>query len=256
MDNTLKKSQDRLVEMAKQVAAILDKHKIRHTMYYGTLLGAVRHKGFIPWDDDFDFCVLDADYDEGIRWLREELTEDLFVEDEKSEPLYFHAWAHVKDLKSEVSCNYYLQDNYYAHHGLSIDLYRIKKVKVRDLCDTADMEFLRYITRRRKLGLMSDEEYEKRLDFFGRIDTNFWINASKTETMDIINREVYSNVYTSRTKLELADFLPFKKYQFEDTEFWGPHNSDAILKIFYGKDYMELPPKELRKSHYTDVKFL
>lgn len=256
MEADIRRTQNRLLEMAKQVTAILDKHNIRYTMYYGTLLGAIRHKGFIPWDDDFDLGVLDEQYDEGMEWLRMEMPESLFLEDGKSEPLYFHAWAHVKDLKTMAKCDYYLQDNLYSHHGLSIDLYRIKRVKVRELCDEADKEYLKYIARRRTLGLMTDEEYERRLEFYGNIDNWFWMDASNCETIDQLDREVYSNIYTSRTKLELEDFLPFKRYTFEDTEFWGPQNYDAILKVFYGDNYMQLPEERDRKSHYSEVVFL
>ena len=104
MEADIRRTQNRLLEMAKQVTAILDKHNIRYTMYYGTLLGAIRHKGFIPWDDDFDLGVLDEQYDEGMEWLRMEMPESLFLEDGKSEPLYFHAWAHVADLKTMAKC--------------------------------------------------------------------------------------------------------------------------------------------------------
>ena len=188
MEADIRRTQNRLLGMAKQVTAILDKHNISYTMYYGTLLGAIRHKGFIPWDDDFDLGVLDEQYDEGMEWLRMEMPESLFLEDGKSEPLYFHAWAHVKDLKTMAKCDYYLQDNLYSHHGLSIDLYRIKRVKVRELCDEADKEYLKYIARRRTLGLMTDKEYERRLEFYGNIDNWFWMDASNCETIYQLDR--------------------------------------------------------------------
>ncbi len=252
----IKKVQNRLLEMGKVVAGILDAHKIPHTMFYGTVLGAVRHQGFIPWDDDFDLAVFDDVYDEAMECLRAELPDNLFLEDEKSEPNYFHAWAHVKDLKTEAECDYYTQDNYYAHHGLSVDLYRLKKIKVSELCEFSEMEFIRYVKRRKELGFMDDDEYKRRIGFLRVIDELFWREATVTETADMLDREVLCNACTSRLKLELADFLPLRKYKFEDTEFWGPNNADAILKKFYGGDYMVLPPKKNRKSHYSSVKFL
>lgn len=251
----IKKVQARLLEMGKTIASILDAHKIPYTMFYGTVLGAVRHKGFIPWDDDFDLAVFDDVYDEAMEYLRAELPEDMFLEDEKTEPNYFHAWAHVKDLKSEVESEYYLQDNYYAHKGLFVDLYRLRKIKVSDLCEFSEMQFIKYVKRRKDLGLMDDNEFERRLEFLDLIDERFWNNATKTETLDTVDRYVLSNAYTSRQKLELAEFLPLKKYKFEDTQFWGPNNADAILKKFYGSSYMELPPEEKQKSHYSSVKF-
>ncbi len=247
------KIQDRLLKMGKIVVKILDAHEIPYSMYYGTLLGAVRHHGFIPWDDDLDFAIIDDVYDDAVEYLRNELPKDMFLEDSKSEPKYFHAWAHVKDLKSSVESEYYLQDNCYAHKGLFVDLYRIKRIKVRELCEFSEMEYIKYIKRRRDLGIMDDEEFKRRLDFLGYMEYDFWNNAIITENSRNFEREVFSNVYTSRQKLEINDFLPLKKYKFADTEFWGPGNADAILKKFYGLGYMELPAEENRKSHYSAV---
>ena len=53
----------------------------------------------------------------------------MLLENEKTEPKYFHAWAHVKDLKSECECSLFPQDAEYKNHGLSVDLYKLTKIK-------------------------------------------------------------------------------------------------------------------------------
>lgn len=139
----------RLLDMAKSVKAIFEAHDIQYMIAYGTLLGAVRHQGFIPWDDDFDFYVFDDCYDRAIALLRENLSSDLFVEDEVSEPLFFHAWARVKDLRTVTSYAYYPQDAVYAHKGLSLDLYRAKFTRYKDINKFKADEYQKYIDRRR-----------------------------------------------------------------------------------------------------------
>ena len=123
----VKKVQARLLEMAKAIRDVLEAHNIPYFITYGTLLGAVRHQGFIPWDDDFDFYLFDDTYDMAIEVLRAELPEGLFVEDAKSEPKYFHGWAHVKDMNSYTECELFPQDGCYAHKGLVSICIELKK---------------------------------------------------------------------------------------------------------------------------------
>ena len=138
--------------MAESVTRVLEKHEIPYMITLGTLLGAIRHGGFIPWDTDFDLHMFDETYDDGIEVLRENLPESLFLEDERSEPLYFHGWAHVKDTKSELINERYPQDNVYSHHGLSLDLYRLHKTMKKDVMDYINSENKKYILRRYNKG--------------------------------------------------------------------------------------------------------
>ena len=158
----IKRVQNRLLQMAKTTADILEKHNIPYQIAFGTLLGAVRHGGFIPWDDDFDFLLFDDSYEKATEVLAKELPADLMVEDEKTEPKYFHAWAHVKDLKSECECSLFPQDAEYKNHGLSVDLYKLTKIKEKDFAAYRLDQAMSYIDRRKKLGFITEEDYEKK----------------------------------------------------------------------------------------------
>lgn len=241
-------TQKRLLEIAKIVTQILENHKIPYMLALGTLLGAVRHKGFIPWDDDFDIIIFDEHYDQAMIFLRNELSSDLFLEDQYSEPLYFHSWAHVKDLNSIVEFEEFPQDAYYSHKGISFDLYRSKKMPFHELQQYLINENLRYINCRHEKGLISEEEYNKRL-----LSINKDINIPNPHKDD--SSIVYSLIGIYKTKhMYEDDIFPLKKYTFEDVQFLGPNNADAILKSVYG-DYMKLPPTEKRRSHYSKVIF-
>ena len=146
--SNVRKVQARLLEMAVKIAGILERNDVPYQIACGTLLGAVRHGGFIPWDDDFDLALFDDTYDRAIEILRSELPQDMFVEDEKSEPRYFHGWAHVKDLNSAAHCDLFPQDNLYSHHGLSVDLYRWKRMHSSCLLDWRMDELRKYLNRK------------------------------------------------------------------------------------------------------------
>lgn len=244
----LPRVQARLLEMGKTITEVLERNEIPYVITFGTLLGAVRHGGFIPWDDDFDLFLFDDTYDQGIAVLRRGLTSDLFVEDAQSEAKYFHGWAHVKDLRSEVHCSQYPLDSFYNHHGLSVDLYRCKKMPLRDLKQYRLAEANAYLKRMHAMGLLTDDELISKLETL----------AARIEEDERGNEDVPDPVLGMPVKeryMRCVDVFPLKRYAFGDAEFWGPQNADAILRHFYG-DYMVLPVKEDRVPHYDHVEFL
>ena len=77
----LRMAQLRMLAILVEVDKICRKHNITYWLDYGTLLGAVRHKGFIPWDDDVDICVMRKDYDKLRKYLQQELPEQFVFTD-------------------------------------------------------------------------------------------------------------------------------------------------------------------------------
>ena len=239
---------ERLYHIGKAACCILEKHNIPYSIAYGTLLGAVRHGGFIPWDDDFDIWLFDDTYDEAIEYLRAELPEDMFLEDEKSEPMYFHGWAHIKDLRSETVRQKYVQDQAYKHNGLNVDLYRCSKMPESEVWNYIDEENRKYIERRKSKNLISDEEYKDRMD---RLAKDSAAHASFKGDPDRI-------VYMFLDMRKYADeecLFPLKKYNFEDSEFYGFKDADKVLTTLYG-DYMTPLPVEERVMLNSEVYFI
>lgn len=229
--------QRKLYEMGSYVADLFEKNNIPYMIAYGTLLGAVRHHGFVPWDDDFDLFLFEEDYERACDVLRNGLeNKDFFLEDKHSEPLYFHGWVHVKDLNSEVCGASFPQDNYYKHKGVHVDLYRTHKIKEEDITDYLADEYLSYINRRKKGGTISDNEYEKRLNIIDEMRKDKQ-SRSSFQSKTVLAMD---GPYKCR-KMSLEDVFPLRKYKFENREFWGPNNYDSILKSIYG-DYMTPPP--------------
>lgn len=245
----LKEVQHRLLEMAVSIKAIFEKHNIKYFITYGTLLGAVRHKGFIPWDDDFDFYLFDEDYDEAIEILRRELPHDLFLEDEKSEPLYFHGWIHVKDLKSYAEYTLYPQDEIYSHKGISVDIYRAYKIDFNAEKAFRIKKHIEYLNRRYSKGAIEETEYRSRI-------SDLETQLSKENEMQFSEgKAVYTfpSIYNDRIFPE--EMFPLRPYLFNGYYFLGPNDADAFLKRCYG-NYMALPPEDKRHPHYSSVKFI
>ena len=248
----VKKVQKRLLEMAKAIRDILEEHQIPYFITYGTLLGAVRHKGFIPWDDDFDFYLFDDTYKEAMEVLSTNLPQDMFLENWDTEPLYFHDWAHVKDMNSCTECELFPQDGLYSHKGISIDLYKTKLIHEKEEEVYRLSKHESYLKRRHQVGLLDSAVFDSRIK---EISSKL-INARRIiEGMDSLGEEIYAFYLIYNDRLHVNEMFPLRRHRFEDTEFYGPNNADAMLSRCYG-DYMKLPPLEKRHPHYSRVKFL
>ena len=244
--NELNKVQKRLLEMGKVIAGILEHNDIPYMVTFGTLLGAVRHGGFIPWDDDFDLFLFDDTYEKAMMVLEKELPSDMFLENSKSEPLYFHSYAHVKDLGTVTSCRLFPQDGLYSHKGLSIDLYKAVPMKESELDKFIIPEHIKYLKKRMQIGSIGKNEFEEKIAMLNDRITNIEPNIS--------DKQIFGMSFPE-PGMEVDKVFPLKKIKFEDTEFYAPSDSDSILKGFYG-DYMKLPPEKDRIPHYDFVKFL
>lgn len=246
----MNKVQQRLFEMSVIIKSVLEKYNIPYTITYGTLLGAIRHNGFIPWDDDFDFYLFDESYDYAINALRKSLPTTMFVEDEQSEPKYFHGWAHIKDKMSYVECNSYPNDGLYSHHGLSVDLYKATLINSKDLFRFQKKQHELYLNRKYSKGIIDVDLFTSSLrDLDKKYDT-------KNNYSDIITHTnyLYGLMSLDGDFMTLQEIFPLRSYIFEGEHFFGMNSPHEFLTRCYG-NYMELPPIEKRIPHYSKVIF-
>ena len=96
----LRKAQLRMLDILIEVDKVCRKHQIPYWIDFGTLLGAVRHRGFIPWDDDIDICVLNEYYGVLRQALIDELPGQYAFQDSKTDPNAFFYYGRVRDKNS------------------------------------------------------------------------------------------------------------------------------------------------------------
>lgn len=268
-DEVKAKLQNTELEMLKFLKRICDKYDIRYFLIGGTLLGAVRHGGFIPWDDDIDVGMERNQYEKFIKiWTKYYMTEQKQYilqckEFDKMVPLPF--------AKLRKNGTYFLEKETYEsdlHHGIFIDIFPFDAIP-----EKVSIVFkLRYnIFRTFMVVTEYKNGYREFSRKFGKIFCRClswlpyeFINKYQYKFMTQYNSEKckYLTSYASgygyeRHKSEKENFCGEAYIQFEDEMFRCPVDCPSYLIGLYGENYMELPPVEQRgKQHNVlEVRF-
>lgn len=257
---SLKEIQYEEKEMLKKVANFLDENKLNYTLWGGTLLGAVRHNGFIPWDDDIDIAMFRPDYDKLIKILKNNN-----YKIENLDAYGFELNGGSTPIIKVINENIEIESDIYSAKYLWIDIFPLEaipqdssKYLKKDIFLTtilnlkdADMNHKKIISASKyKLFLKKMVLIMLRLWPYKNY-CNYYIDYCKKFNKDFDKYDyVCTNIWPDANAKPYAkkDF-EYVDYKFEDLKVKGIKNYDNILSIVYGKNYMKIPPKEKRESH-------
>ena len=127
-ETVFRQSQLAMNRILKVTDAMCKRHNTSYWISYGTLLGAVRHKGIVPWDHDVDVCMIDKDYDKLALIARKELPDDIMFADINSDPSYpkhLFAEAKLRDVNSCYGVN--IRHHLGNQDGVQVDIFTFKK---------------------------------------------------------------------------------------------------------------------------------
>ena len=250
---TLRKAQLRMVEILVEIDAICEKHKIEYWLDYGTLLGAVRHGGFIPWDDDIDIAVRMNDYIKLCKILKTELPEHLVFQDETTDKRYFLKFAKVRDKNSHLYDPIMLNRNI-KEHGLYIDIFPVEKLLSKGLKKFIEATYSNAYRRYKRFykgnwmfisGLLAMPIASAIVGFVRLLSSIIPSNKYFTACgVTFYYNHIYKPEY----------IFPCKKIMFEGHEFKAPVDTHSYLKNIFG-DYMKIPLKEKRITHSVKIDF-
>ena len=122
----LRKDQKEMVKVLVDFAEICEKHNISWWLCSGTLLGAARHKGFIPWDDDLDVSMLEEDYRKLEKVLAGMEDENYFFQTVKTDPEYINVFGKFRKKKKSVESTDY-RARFFKYQGVALDVFYIEK---------------------------------------------------------------------------------------------------------------------------------
>jgi lipopolysaccharide cholinephosphotransferase len=243
------------LDILKHFKKYCNEHNLTFYLAYGTLLGAVRHKGFIPWDDDIDVIMPRPDYDYLIENYVDPTGKYSFICFENNKN-YYLPFGKIMDnrtvLDEHFRCNCLL--------GVYIDVYPIDACPKGCLTKEVD-KARRFFSWAHELTYKQNDTFKEKLAITGLNIISFWAStpylmgrmvktARKTGSYDTAER--VGILSGSLGNLPMGKKLLGKPIDmaFEDTQMPIPRGYDEILKGWYG-DYMKLPPENKRTTTHT-----
>ena len=243
-------------QILKEFVKICKNNHLQYFLVEGSALGAVRHHGFIPWDDDIDVGLPRKDYIRFLEIAQESLPDYYFLRTYETDPAYHVSYAKIRDSRTtfiETSVK-----DWKINHGVFIDVFPL------DYYPESNRKWFRFVDLLQK----------------ARLSTSFSSSASpKMKVLQTVSKVLYPNLRSTLFKRDKhlrsvensgkmtnhfsawkdKEIMPAEYYgkgtpvQFEDITVLVPENYDGYLQKLYG-DYMTPPPVEQRVAHhYSDV---
>ena len=259
----IKEAHNLLLEIAKEIHKICTKHNIPYYILGGTMLGAIRHKGFIPWDDDMDFGIPREYYNKFIDVCNKEFPSHLQIQTIDNSDYVILCFAKISDIRTIAHEKFAI--NATQNIGINIDVFPLDHTNYKKSIFSFNW-YIRTVFRLQKLLFMNVETRSSNLKILARILQA--INPLQKSTIPnyltkmLLKRvkhkdkyNVYANYFGGWGLKELTPKNVFgtpKLYRFEDTELYGANDFHQYLTLLY-KNYMELPPENKRHIHHNNV---
>lgn len=233
----LRKAQLRMLEMLKYIDRICTENNITYWLSSGTCLGAVRHGGFIPWDDDCDIEMLEPDYRKFDSVMRHIKDSKYVLQTHKNDYSYFPRFGKFRDCNSFVIEHGY--DRKHKYNGIFIDVFPLNFSNSRFLHSIGG-RILYYV------AMFSPKFYKNRtlttlLRKAGQLTISL-TDIILNKLQGIGEREQLrhkSPNYFHKVRFK-SEIFPIKRHQFEDTLLPVPNDYDSYLNRLYG-DYNRIP---------------
>ena len=262
IDTKLKKVWAVQLDLIHVFLDICEKNNLRCFAIFGTLLGVIRHRGYIPWDDDIDFGMPRSDYDKFLKICQTDLQEPYFLQTTLSDVDSYEIHSSLRNSNTTGNCDFNMYKR--CNNGIAIDivpldgvesdfkLYKKRRAKIKftsTLCNTfvndVNKSFLAKLLRWTMRHFTPHYPYQKKYreieDMLRSVDYD---TSEKVSTVLIADNSA-EELYWDR-----KDFDEIVYMDFENIKIPVPKGYDNNLKTIYG-NYMEFPPLDKRGDKHN-----
>ena len=273
--HVMTQDQKDMLDILKYFHNFAEKNNVPYTLFFGTLLGSVRHEGYIPWDDDIDVVIRRKDF---------EIFEDKFLKEDYDKQGYIYQSRRIYPFQAleisrirnkTISVREEVSKTQEGNIGPWIDIFPYDNVPDDPKLIKEQFDKVTYYNRLIKLFLLVNvgdndhglrrvvktiiqtinERFYKYYFFMPRIFRKRHEWMTKYNDIETNNSGELCYIYHKDYKAYLNSIFPNKKIEdvvlgkFEDEMFYIPREAKEILEKYYGPTYMELPPESERKTH-------
>lgn len=260
--NEIKKIQQIELEIFEEIIRICAKYNIEYFIIGGTVLGAIRHEGFIPWDDDIDVGMTRNNYNRFLEIAQSELKSEYFLQNfmtDLNSPTYFS-----KVRKNDTKFVEYCNRNIDMHHGIFVDIFPYDNVPDNIILRKRQLRKVRmlyqiYIAKSITDTSVPQTSFKGYLGKRVRFMLHFLLKPiPKYWLFNLLDKELkkYNNIGTQELcyipipalLMKRKILFPLKTVKFDRLIVSAPNDCHAYLASHFG-DYMKLPPVEKRVGH-------
>lgn len=238
---------DRMLQIATEVDRICREQGFKCSLYGGSVIGAVRHNGFIPWDHDIDMCMPRKDYDKFVKYMKKHPNEKIFFSNYSAEKRYPNSWGKVR-LNGTVFLEQELSPITELHKGVFIDLHPIDNIIPKLLPLQVKLAMFWSSVGKVKSGIYNGSAKKRSIyKLFSWLPygvINFYRGFAMKMFKYLPTKYVYKVAHPNNGiyPIPRCTFEDLIDHKFENKTFLIPKNYDEFLTKRYG-NYMEIPPE-------------
>lgn len=264
--SVLRKLQETELSVLKEFIRICQKYGIRYFALFGTNIGAARHRGFIPWDDDIDIGMLREDYEKLLEIVPRECGDAYRIVGPDSPEKFYNLVPHFCKTGTRFATNY---DHGRYTMGIGFDIFvydyladdekqRKKQVRMtslwRSLYLVCHVDFYRNSVFKEgnllpRLAAGAAHRLLRRIPGADAFIYRQYLSHARAFRKKTAYVTQFCDTMALQCAIAWEELLPLAELDFEDIRICVPREYDKLLTRVYG-DYMELPPEEKRQNHY------
>jgi len=249
----LRKAQLIMLEMLVEFDAICKKYHLQYWLDSGTLLGAVRHQGFIPWDDDIDLSMPLDDYKKFQEIAKTELSDTIFLQTKQSDPEFKFDYMKLRSNKASIVEFHEKGREVGYHQGVFVDIFPMLTLENSKSNQKFYEETFKEIRSVSSVSLHTPQGMDNPSERQMLVQSLLKMHQGwQREDTKVIYGGEMPDV---SAWFDIKEIFPLKEIEFEGFLFLCPKNPDHYLSENYAFNYMELPPENKRMIHASSITF-